>query len=254
MLGIKRPLCVSFGMANGKAMSPSTITDGTARKENNGSLFPNYHTYTWTGRWGSKSLSPSLRSLKIHSLREIESNPEARAVLAHSAWTRLKSLPRGQLDPILRIIDKDDNNSRSSRKSTKALPADSPTATSVPMHVSPIELEKEPMLLFGPLPVIEGKQRNDANNGRSTVEEVESNAKGGLHAFCRVTVDAFFDNDLFMTTKSFMKHAKGSFGLTVTSTLDVHRQMCLAARGQSVSSVECLRRDELFFLVLVLAH
>ncbi len=66
------------------------------------------------------------------------------------------------------------------------------------------------------------------------VDDVEASAAGLLYAFCQVTVDAFFDNDLFMTTKLFMKHAKGSFGLTVTSTLDAYRQMCMAARGQTV--------------------
>jgi hypothetical protein len=39
---------------------------------------------------------------------------------------------------------------------------------------------------------------------------------------------------LFFSTKLFLKNAKGSFGLCVTSTLDSHRQMCLAARGQTV--------------------
>jgi phage-related protein len=57
----------------------------------------------------------------------------------------------------------------------------------------------------------------------------------GLLNFCTVTVDAFFDNDLFMTTKTFLRNAKGSFGLCVTSSLDAHRQICLAARGQTVS-------------------
>ena len=56
-----------------------------------------------------------------------------------------------------------------------------------------------------------------------------------LRDFCQHTVDAFFDNDLFMTTKIFMKRAMGSFGLTFTSTLDSHRQVCLAARGQTMS-------------------
>jgi hypothetical protein len=55
-----------------------------------------------------------------------------------------------------------------------------------------------------------------------------------LHAFCTATIDAFFDNDLLFSTKLFLKNAKGSFGLCVTSTLDSHRQICLAARGQTV--------------------
>lgn len=56
-----------------------------------------------------------------------------------------------------------------------------------------------------------------------------------LYAFCIATVNAFFDNDLFYSTKEFLKYAKGSFGLCVTSSLDAHRQICFAARGQTVS-------------------
>jgi hypothetical protein len=64
--------------------------------------------------------------------------------------------------------------------------------------------------------------------------DIESGSS--LEHFCKVTIDAFFDNDLFMTTKFFLNNAKGSFGLCVTSSLDAHRQICLAARGQTVSS------------------
>lgn len=49
------------------------------------------------------------------------------------------------------------------------------------------------------------------------------------------TVDAFFDNDLFFTTKYFMKNAVGSFGLMVTCSMDADRQLCIAARGQPMS-------------------
>lgn len=58
---------------------------------------------------------------------------------------------------------------------------------------------------------------------------------GASHlTFCLETIHAFFDNDLFMTTKMFLKNAKGSFGLCVTSSLDAKRQICMAARGQTV--------------------
>ena len=53
-----------------------------------------------------------------------------------------------------------------------------------------------------------------------------------LLAFCLIAVDAFFDNDLFWTTQTFLKNAKGSFGLCITSSLDADRQICLAAQGQ----------------------
>lgn len=64
---------------------------------------------------------------------------------------------------------------------------------------------------------------------------IDSENGASLLAFCLSTIDAFFDNDLFMTTRMFLKQAKGSFGLCVTSSLDAHRQICLAARGQTMS-------------------
>ena len=56
-----------------------------------------------------------------------------------------------------------------------------------------------------------------------------------LHTLVCETINAFFDNDLFQSTRIFLKNAKGSFGLMTTSSLDAHRQMCLASRGQTVS-------------------
>jgi len=68
-------------------------------------------------------------------------------------------------------------------------------------------------------------------------EWITDDSEGGsslLH-FCRATIDAFFDNDLLLTTKRFLENAKGSFGLCVTSSLDADRQICLASRGQTMS-------------------
>jgi hypothetical protein len=56
-----------------------------------------------------------------------------------------------------------------------------------------------------------------------------------LLTFCQVTIDAFLDNDLFFATKTFLQNAKGSFGLCISSSLDAHRQVCVAARGQTMS-------------------
>lgn len=56
-----------------------------------------------------------------------------------------------------------------------------------------------------------------------------------LRLFARITVDAFFDNDLLQSTKIFLGSASGSFGLCITSSLDAQRQLCLAARGQTLS-------------------
>ncbi|KAI2497271.1 hypothetical protein MHU86_17235 [Fragilaria crotonensis] len=81
------------------------------------------------------------------------------------------------------------------------------------------------------------------------VRYIDSESGASLLAFCLSTIDAFFDNDLFMTTRMFLKQAKGSFGLCVTSSLDAHRQICLAARGQTVS---CFVRHSLHsFCVLI---
>jgi hypothetical protein len=66
-------------------------------------------------------------------------------------------------------------------------------------------------------------------------EEQENGGGASLHAFCLATIRAFFDNDLFAVTKTFLANATGSFGLCITSSLDAHRQICLAARGQTMS-------------------
>jgi hypothetical protein len=71
------------------------------------------------------------------------------------------------------------------------------------------------------------------------LQQYFTDEEGGasLLTFCLETIHAFFDNDLFMATKVFLKNAKGSFGLCVTSSLDANRQICMAARGQTV----CIR-------------
>ena len=56
-----------------------------------------------------------------------------------------------------------------------------------------------------------------------------------LFHFVRVVIDAFFDNDLLWTVKTFLASAKGSFGLCVTSAQSAHRQLCVASRGQTNS-------------------
>ena len=58
---------------------------------------------------------------------------------------------------------------------------------------------------------------------------------GSLAAFVESATDAFFDNDSFFATRTFLSNAKGSFGLMVTNSLDATRQLCLAARGQTLS-------------------
>jgi hypothetical protein len=62
--------------------------------------------------------------------------------------------------------------------------------------------------------------------------DVEDEALG---RFVCVTVDTFFDNDLLNTTRIFMENAKGSFGLCVATSMDAHRQVVFAAKGQTLS-------------------
>lgn len=58
---------------------------------------------------------------------------------------------------------------------------------------------------------------------------------GSLEKFVRATVNAFFDNDLLHSMRIFLENAKGSFGLCVTTSLDAHRQVVFAAKGQTLS-------------------
>jgi len=59
--------------------------------------------------------------------------------------------------------------------------------------------------------------------------------KGNLGKFVKATVDAFFDNDLLHSMRIFIENAKGSFGLCVTTSMDAHRQVLFAAKGQTLS-------------------
>ena len=63
------------------------------------------------------------------------------------------------------------------------------------------------------------------------IDDIGSN----IMTLCGRTVDAFFDNDLFWSTQTFLRYAKGSFGLGTSCSLDAHRQICIASRGQTVS-------------------
>ena len=58
---------------------------------------------------------------------------------------------------------------------------------------------------------------------------------GSVTQLIERTVDAFFDNDNLFVTRSFLQNAKGSFGLSITNSIDAQRQICVAARGQTIS-------------------
>jgi hypothetical protein len=57
---------------------------------------------------------------------------------------------------------------------------------------------------------------------------------GNFDQFVKAAVNAFFDNDLLNTVRVFLQNAKGSFGLCVTTSLDAHRQVAMAAKGQTL--------------------
>eukprot|EP00951_Prasinocladus_malaysianus_P047234 scaffold649511_cov28-Prasinocladus_malaysianus.AAC.1 len=56
-----------------------------------------------------------------------------------------------------------------------------------------------------------------------------------LHQLTEATVDAFYDNDLLHAVQEFVRNARGSFGLSVTCSLDASMEMVLAAKGQTMS-------------------
>lgn len=56
-----------------------------------------------------------------------------------------------------------------------------------------------------------------------------------LLAMAETAISAFLENDLLLATRLFMTKAKGSFGLCVMCSVDAHRQMVIAARGQTMS-------------------
>jgi len=66
-------------------------------------------------------------------------------------------------------------------------------------------------------------------------EELMNGDRDAIHQFVRTTVDAFFDQDLLAAVRMFFRCAKGSFGVCMTNSLDAGDQMCIGARGQSIS-------------------
>ena len=59
--------------------------------------------------------------------------------------------------------------------------------------------------------------------------------EGTVAKFISTAVSGFLNNDLMSSLQFFLKRAKGSFGLCVTSSIDAKRQLALASRGQTIS-------------------
>jgi hypothetical protein len=62
-----------------------------------------------------------------------------------------------------------------------------------------------------------------------------TDADDAVARFVDSAVGAFFEQDLFSAVRMLLGNAKGSFGLFVSCSLDAHRQVVLAARGQTIS-------------------
>jgi len=51
----------------------------------------------------------------------------------------------------------------------------------------------------------------------------------------RAAIDAFFDQDLFTAAQELLRHAEGSFGLCLSTSVDAAKEVVVAARGQTMS-------------------
>mmetsp|Transcript_18687 Transcript_18687/g.32920 ORF Transcript_18687/g.32920 Transcript_18687/m.32920 type:complete len:1597 (-) Transcript_18687:84-4874(-) len=197
--------------------------------------FPSYQQY-WERTIGSV-LEETFQEFGGGGL-EIGGNPEARKELACQARKRIQQrLSSEQLQKLLKLFQqstaaKKKHSSTTNSKNDMTLPEEKEGGANKEEKTSPSSSSSPTVYdITEELAISAASDKNDED----VEEDVESNPHDGLQAFCQATVDAFFDNDLFHTVKTFMKNAKGSFGLSVTSNLDAHRQMCLASRGQTIS-------------------
>ena len=84
--------------------------------------------------------------------------------------------------------------------------------------------------------VSKGKDEVFESCGSVPIEDEETDIKKTrLYFFVREVVYAFFEYDLFTALRMFMKNARGSFGVCVSSSVDANRQVALASRGQTIS-------------------
>ena len=159
----------------------------------------------------------------VTNLRNISSNLQARVKLVQLVLKEFQTWPIERLRPLMKAL-----NIR--KKSSKVVPA--------PDNSQAVEKNKLIEITEDDTDIYDDKNDDDHFIDSTVIDTIISDIESldeNLRAFCKITIDAFFDNDLFMTTKIFMENAKGSFGISVTSNLDSHRQMCMAARGQTIS-------------------
>ena len=56
-----------------------------------------------------------------------------------------------------------------------------------------------------------------------------------ISRFIEASAEAFFTHDLYSATRQLLAHAKGSFGLGMSHSLDATNELVMAARGQTIS-------------------
>ena len=165
----------------------------------------------------------------INDLQTVAANTQARIELAEVVSKELKCWPKDRIRPLKKAMNSV-QNPRSNVIVNNISNIYQGTAKSNPRIVITENEDHSTNLLSN---VNVGEPIHYTTNAN----DVESNPidDENLRKFCRITIDAFFDNDLFFTTKEFMASARGSFGISITSNLDSYRQICLAARGQTIS-------------------
>lgn len=68
--------------------------------------------------------------------------------------------------------------------------------------------------------------KKNAKRGRTPALNTGASDVDRCFGFCQFAVKSFFENDLLHAIRFFMRHALGSFSLTASSSLDIHRQVC----------------------------
>jgi len=126
------------------------------------------------------------------------------------------------------LLDTNSNNEGGGKNTLEGISSDAETRTHFTFMVEESLREKMKVVGFKQNSTVLGLGRL-AKFVSFDLEDAE------WSSFVKSTVDAFFDNDLLHSTRLFLQDAKGSFGLMVASTLDAHRQVCFAARGQTLS-------------------
>lgn len=246
--GLSARYALVLGMDSSKFGLDTNMTseDGRPRR-----VFPPYNEFLENviGMTFERVLEEYCRTFEssdesIPTLRKIGNSRKYRVILQEKALEELQKLPKEHLQTLTKAFSPPKSSQLKGGVS-------SPRSAAPKNHPIVITEENDVNGQIGKLNNLSSSKKNSVHEtaaakfantsdkislGNEGIDDIESNSiNSNLKAFCEHSIDAFFDNDLFMTTKLFMKNAKGSFGISVTSSLDAHRQICLAARGQTMS-------------------